>query len=150
MSVTRERVTVTAGALEIGVKLTVLDCPSCGVIFAIPGDLETRRRGDGQGFYCPNGHTMSYDGKTERELTKLREDLQRAQNRAQWAEDSERLQRERAGSAERSLAATKGQVTRLRKRAVAGACPFGCRRHFVDVERHVATRHAGELLEGES
>lgn len=154
MTVLRERVAVTAGALEIAIKLTALDCATCGVIYAIPDDLEKRARADGSNFYCPNGHSQVF---TQNERDKLREKLRKAEaerdrqaqaaefNREAWGEEIRRRQ-----EVERSLSATKGQVTKLRKRATAGVCPFGCRRHFTNVERHVATQHPGQTLEGES
>lgn len=35
-------------------------------------------------------------------------------------------------------------------RHVGGTCPFGCRRHFVDLERHVTTKHPDGKLDGEA
>lgn len=145
--ITRDRVTVSAGALEIGVKLTVLDCASCGVIYAIPGDLEKRARDEGTSWYCPNGHPQAF---AESRADKLKAKLEAAEERARWAEESETQQRRRATSAENSLRTTRGVVTKLRKRATAGECPFGCHRHFTNLERHVASKHPGQQLEGES
>jgi hypothetical protein len=46
---------------------------------------------------------------------------------------------------ERSHAATKGVVTKQKKKlakVVGGVCPVdGCHRNFKDVRRHIATRH---------
>ena len=47
---------------------------------------------------------------------------------------------EQRGAAERTLRTTKGHLTRSRKRACRGLCPF-CKRHFVNVQRHVETKH---------
>lgn len=134
--------------IDLAVKLIAEECCNCGVVFAMSAELRRRRLNDHESFWCPNGHSQAYVGKTEAQ--KLREQLQVAENRVQWAEDSERLERERRREAEGSLRATRGQVTKLRKRVVAGACPFGCRRHFADLERHVATKHEGATLPGET
>jgi hypothetical protein len=40
-------------------------------------------------------------------------------------------------------------ATSLRVPVETGACPFGCRRHFANLERHVATKHGGQQLEAE-
>lgn len=125
--------------------LVIESCPTCGVVHGVPDALIQRakeRRGPGgRQIYCPNGHTWHYTGET---------DAERERRLRKYAEDSAASARARADQAEASLRTTKGHVTRLRKRVAAGVCPFGCRRHFVDVERHVATRHPGQRLEGEA
>lgn len=130
-------------AVKVTYSLNALDCPNCGVVFGITDDYEMRRRTDNQNFYCPNGHIMSY-GETEAD--RLRKELEKAKGRIAaergWAEritadlDAER----------KSHASTKGQLTKTRKRIGNGVCP-DCRRHFVNVERHMATKHA-RLVEG--
>lgn len=128
-------------AVSVTLKLTAMDCPDCGVVFAISAELDHRRRSDGQRFYCPNGHGMSYgEGEAEKarkaataEAARLRKSLEANE---QWLkEESERRQ-----AAERSLAATRGQVTKLRKRLGNGICPY-CVRHFTALERHIRTKH---------
>lgn len=140
------RVEVKQGAMDITVSLTALDCPSCAVIFAVPDRLQKERQGDGQSFYCPNGHSMSYSGT----IHKLEKDLAAAKRDVEWFRTAERAAREERDATERRLAAQKGQVTKLRKRLVAGVCPFGCTRHFTNLERHIATKHPGQVLEAEA
>ena len=121
-------------------ELVVTSC-WCGIFLAIPRDLyQAARRDHAKNVYCPLGHSFVYTGKTEAD--QLRASLRWEQDRAAA------LLAERDG-ARASLRATRGVVTKLRKRATAGACPFGCRRHFADLERHVAIKHIGETLEGE-
>jgi hypothetical protein len=99
-------------------------------VFGINDDYEARRRVDARHFYCPNGHNMGWD-ETE-------EDRQRAR--------AERLERQLANAQEgersyrASLIATKGALTKARKRADKGVCQH-CNRHFANVERHVAHMH---------
>ena len=90
------------------------------------------RRDDGRSFYCPNGHSLSYKGTRH----KLERDLKTAKDRAA---------RERAlrDQAEASLRATKGVVTKQRKRlerVANGVCPC-CNRSFRDLKRHMQTKH---------
>lgn len=125
--------------VDANIDLVTETCINCGVIFALPSELKKHRLENKQNFYCPNGHSMVY---TESEAERLRRQLKQANENERW----ERQHRE---TAERSLAATRGVVTKLRRRAHAGVCPFGCRRHFVDLERHVASKHPDQKLEGE-
>lgn len=111
-------------------RLTVLDCPACGVLFGITGEYEQRRRADTRNFFCPNGHTMSWH---ESEADRLRKQLVQAQREA--ANRSEDLSIERA-----SHAATKGQLTKAKKRIANGMCPC-CNRSFVQLQRHMASQH---------
>jgi hypothetical protein len=132
----------------ITVTLFVSECPNCGVLFGVTEDLEARRREDHKLFYCPNGHGMSFYQETEAE--RLRRELRSAEITARNAKADADWFKGVAATSERRLSATRGVVTKLRKRAHAGACPFGCRRHFVDLERHVASKHPGSTLDGES
>lgn len=130
-------------AIVVKTSLNALDCSHCGVVFGITDDYEERRRADKANFYCPNGHSQAYG---ESEADRLRKELEQAKNRIEaergWAErvtadlDAER----------KSHASTKGQLTKTRKRIGNGVCP-DCNRHFVNVERHMAIKHA-RLAEG--
>lgn len=118
-------------ALVYEETLTVHHCPSCAVAFAMPDRLETERRQDHGTFWCPNGHTLSYPQKTA--IEKEKERRQRAEEetaRVRAALDQEL-------SAHRS---TKGQLTKAKKRVAGGACPC-CNRTFVQLTRHMATKH---------
>ena len=140
------RVSVKQGVMDITVSLTAMDCPACSIVFAVPDRLDKERREDGKTFYCPNGHSMSYSG----EIHQLRESLRKAEADRTWYEKRTQQAIEDEAAARRSLSAVRGQVTKLKRRAVAGTCPFGCRRHFVNLERHVATKHEGQTLEAET
>lgn len=128
--------------MRFTIELDEVECVSCHTTFAMTRELNKAfladRRRD---FYCPQGHAQRYLGETEEQ--KLRRQLASAQQDATFY-------RSNMESAERSLSATKGVVTKLRKRVANGVCPFGCRRHFVDVQRHVTSQHPGEKLEGEA
>jgi hypothetical protein len=57
---TTARVSVKTSAMEFTVALTVLDCASCAVVYAIPDSMQRERVADGKDFYCPNGHAQVY------------------------------------------------------------------------------------------
>jgi len=124
--------------LEYTGTLTVVTC-WCGTTYAISADLYNHMRqkrdngGSQPNVYCPLGHTWIISGKGKAEIEReKREVLER-----QLANRDETLRIERA-----SHASTKAQLTRAKRRASKGVCPVdGCKRSFVDVARHVATKH---------
>lgn len=44
----------------VGVSLTILDCSTCGIVFAIPVSYAESRRLDQKKFSCPNSHFLTY------------------------------------------------------------------------------------------
>lgn len=119
-------------------------CATCGISFGMPTEFHQRRRGDGGDFFCPAGHCNVY-----RETAQMR--LEKAAKRAQELLEQERRLKEiavanatyqsnRADIADRRRAATSGVVTRMKKRASAGACPC-CTRTFSNMARHMKDMH---------
>ena len=113
-------------------------CCRCGIAWAMTRDFRNARINDHGWFYCPSGHQQHYTGKT---------DAQKAQEQARQAEEAnERLRRQLRGreqdlqAARRSHAATKGQLTKTKRRIAHGVCPC-CTRSFANVERHMANKH---------
>jgi hypothetical protein len=110
-------------------------CCNCGVCFGMPIDMQKRRIEDKALFYCPNGHGQRYTGESEAE--KLKRELEAAK-KAHAAELE--WQRSRREAAERSAAAARGQVTKIRNRVGNGVCPC-CNRTFQNLQRHMHTKH---------
>ena len=121
--------------------LTVTRC-WCGIEHAVPESLyrvQVRERDD-EGrvktpIYCPLGHQWFVSGesksaKLERELAR-----ERAQNDQQQARLRDRLEH-----TERSRAALKGQVTKIKKRVGHGVCPC-CSRTFQNLATHMQQEH---------
>jgi predicted RNA-binding Zn-ribbon protein involved in translation (DUF1610 family) len=131
---------VSAYTIDHKVTLNVWECPTCGVVYGVTEAFCEQKRNSHQSYYCPNGHSLSWK---DSDADILRRKLASAQQDVEWY-------KARQAEAEGSLRATRGVVTKLRKRVVAGACPFGCRRHFADLERHVGTKHPDAKLEGEA
>ena len=115
----------------------VVDVCWCGMRHAIPEELyefQQRQHRDGEkqtDIYCPLGHPHVISG--EGEAARLRKQLEHAERRRQ----AERDLRE---DTERRLAAQRGATTRARKRATAALCPC-CNRSFVQLRRHMETKH---------
>lgn len=121
-------------------------CISCGVLFALEQNYDARKQEDHKAFYCPNGHTQWYVGKTKEQVAleerdAARELAARESRRRHWAEEDAQYQREKAERERRSAAAYKGHATRIRNRIRNGVCPAGCNRHFDNIQRHIATKH---------
>lgn len=101
----------------------------CGVHFAVPESLEREYEDRNvRALYCPLGHSM-----VPKKGYSKAEELERAEAR-------ERHLLDQLDAAERSKAALRGHLTRLRNRLVNGVCPW-CNRHFTQVRRHVTSQH---------
>lgn len=116
--------------------LEVEDCTVCGVWFALPSKVLKERQTKGGSFYCPNGHSLVY--RTP-EVERQRKQIDRLRSQVVHEQD----QRE---AAERSAAAYKGHLTKLRKRIDQGVCPH-CKRNFPNVMRHMASQHPDKVAE---
>lgn len=135
-----------SATVEHTITIEVIECAGCGMPFGITTRFQKDRRNDHQTFYCPSGHPNVYRGKTDAD--KLRDELETMKNRLQWATDRAQGEERRHEATKRQLAARKGQVTKLKKRASAGICPC-CNRHFTALERHMATKHPDFVGEDE-
>lgn len=112
------------------VTIVSLSCGSCGIVFGLEKQFRDGRLESGAQFYCPNGCHISW---AETELDRQKE---RADRLERLAKD-QRFLRE---AEERSHAATRGHLTRQRRRAANGVCPC-CQRTFANVAAHVKSQH---------
>jgi hypothetical protein len=131
-------------AITATVKINAHSCWSCGVIYGLTDDFEASRRANGGTFYCPNGHAAVFaDTELERARKELLKAKARADQLAAQRDDERRWRKEteiRLEVTEKSRSSLRGQVTKLKNRAKNGVCPC-CRRHFANVQRHMATEH---------
>lgn len=119
------------------VVLVSEECCNCGVLFAMPDDMKQRRKDDHQTFWCPNGHGQHYTAKSDAEKLQDKLDQEKQRTAALLAEKDQ---------VEASLRATKGQLTKAKRRAANGVCPC-CKRTFKDLARHVAGQHPQYVAE---
>lgn len=115
----------------------VITCGQCGICFAFDARVHQERRENGDNFYCPNGHSRVY---RKSKVQQLEEKLAAAEQRTEKARAQTRRERERAEHEKRRHAATKGVLTKTRKRVSAGVCPC-CRRSFENLREHMETKH---------
>lgn len=119
----------TTLSMKTEVVFYIEECCNCGVLFGMTQEFHDQRYKDGESrnFYCPNGHSQCYAKKSD---ARLRKDAEKKAEEARLALQAERDQRE---AAEREL-------ERLNKRTAGGACPH-CNRTFVQLARHIKTKH---------
>ena len=129
---------MSARLLEISttVKLVTEVCAACGIVFAMPQEVNERLRTKGGAFYCPNGHSQVY---TEPDIAVLKRKLRASEDRAS------NLEYQLNGALD-GLATKKRELRSVKKRVNAGTC-IHCRRHFVNLERHMKTKHTEELTQ---
>lgn len=126
---------------------TIIRCGECSVQFALNDGFVYDRKQDHRTWYCPNGHPRWYPtGSSDLEIARReRQGAERKAVRLQADVDQARAEAEHQAAVARGY---KGAFVQTKKRAAKGVCPVpGCRRHFVDVERHVASKHPDYMPE---
>jgi hypothetical protein len=115
----------------------VIEVCWCGTHHAVPKTLRDymlaqHRNGKSQiGIYCPRGHIWTFAGKGEADIERdLRE----------RAETQNQHLRDQLEASERSKAALRGQMTKMKNRVGKGVCPC-CNRTFTDLQRHMKSKH---------
>ena len=116
--------------------LTITSC-WCGINVAIPSDLYRQARENGKTVYCPIGHTFMW---SETELDRARAKAEKAEEDRKWYAQRLQAERELREDTERRLRAQRGETTKAKKRAAAAVCPC-CNRSFVQLRRHMASKH---------
>lgn len=133
-------VTIIRQNIKYTTQLQTTTCGVCQIPFAIPADMLHRAHEDKNVyFHCPNGHNLHY---AEDENDRLRLQLEQTQSMRKNLSAALTHEQDQRRSAERSAAAFKGQVTRLRKRIGKGVCPC-CHRSFKQVTAHMERMHPG-------
>lgn len=115
----------------------VVSCYTCGNPFGVTDELYRRAVKHHKGsLFCPAcGKGTCWTGKTEEEKR-----IAELERRLEWERQESERQRKRKESAENSLRATKGVVTKMKKRVGSGVCPC-CNRTFKQLAKHMAEKH---------
>lgn len=122
-------------AVSLSVEMVfACNCGVCGVPVYMPqAKYDACLRNHSNNFYCCNGHSRVFIGKTEAE--KLREELDREKSRRIAAEAAR-------DTATRARAIVSGKLKATKERIHNGVCPC-CKRSFQNLRRHMATKHPG-------
>lgn len=124
---------MSAFALNVPVNFEEVNCGECGGIYAINARYHSQKREKGGGWTCPYCKTSwGFFGKTP--VEKAREELEAEKQR-------HRATLARVNEAEAVAEKLRKDAARAKKRAHAGLCPC-CNRTFVNLQRHMATKHA--------
>ncbi|PZE33973.1 hypothetical protein DEJ21_14080 [Curtobacterium sp. MCSS17_006] len=125
---------------EHTITLTTIECANCHMTFGVPELWEKDRRRKHDGFYCPNGHPLVFNGESDVDKERrLRKAAERSRDYARVAREAAEDQ---AAAAERSSRSYRGHLTRLRNKIANGVCPVpNCRRSFQNVREHIAGQH---------
>lgn len=119
-------------------RMVIEECIACGVTFAFPDALHDRLLKTHRDFFCPNGHSQHYVGKTDAEV--LQEKLDREKENVEWHRKRAEAAMDAAATAKRQRDAYKGHTTRLKQRVAKGKCPC-CHCEFVNLKAHMTKRH---------
>lgn len=126
-------------ALNIYTKFDTTNCYKCGVIMAIPVDLDERFQETGENFYCIHGHRQHYvRGHSEKD--KLKKQLSAEKRGRELAQRQAEAERDRTKYAKRQTAYQKGVITKIKKRINHGVCPC-CNRTFKQLAAHMKNKH---------
>lgn len=123
--------------VSVDIGMSERQCPLCGIWYAVDDKVMEHHDKSGSNWFCPNGHSLIY--------TLSQADKQR--KRAEAAEREAANLRDNLTMETLSHRATKGLLTKERKRIAHGVCPC-CHRTFANVERHMTTKHPGFPLDG--
>lgn len=111
--------------------------------FAAPPGFIQERREDGQLFYCPAGHSMSFH---EKEIDKLRKQLEQEKRNIEWWKSSAASKDKTIKGQNIQIGRVKAKLHRTERRIANGVCPC-CHRSFQNVARHMKTKHP-DYIEG--
>jgi len=114
-----------------------LQCTQCGVVYFFPEKWCVNAAEKKTGWECPNGHGQMF---RDSERDQLRRERDRLKQRLAQKDDEINWQRDRREAAEHTARAYKGHVTRIKRRVGKGSCPC-CKRHFTNLEKHMASKH---------
>lgn len=114
------------------IDFTLETCCRCGIPFFMPTyHFKRLLANKGESFYCPNGHGQHYTGKTEAEILKAKLEQVQKENE----EREQELQNKWLDAL-----GEKNKLEKQLKRVHKGICPC-CNRTFVNLERHMKTKH---------
>jgi hypothetical protein len=121
--------------------LMIEECCNCGVVFGMSQETYRKFRDIHENFCCPYGHKQHYTGKSDSELlAEERRNKEILKSQLKATQDSCDYYAEQSKNHQNALRATKGVVTKLRKRSSAGMCQC-CNRYFKNVHDHYKTKH---------
>jgi viroplasmin and RNaseH domain-containing protein len=128
-------------ALTETVAFRKFECWVCGITFAMTRSWTDQLKEDKETFFCPKGCRLAFgESKKDKEIRELKETIDRKNRSIMAKDESMRHAWEETAIEKRRHSATKGQLTKTKKRAAKGVCPC-CNRQFVNMQRHMENKH---------
>lgn len=130
--------------LTFTTNYTLIACgqENCSARFAVPTPVYERWRSTHENWYCPNGHCRHFTGKPALEVE--REKSARLATSLVFAEQQRNQARDEAEHFRKSRDATKGALTKVRRRTGCGVCPVeGCHHTVKQLAAHMKAKHPG-------
>ena len=95
--------------------LSIITCPDCGVSYGLDIEHKAQLRETGGSFWCPNGHSQYFERQPTKvqKLSKRLEEIQGRYNNLSVMHSNLRIELK---DLERSRAALRGQITKLKKK----------------------------------
>jgi hypothetical protein len=121
---------MTAIALSIEL-VNAAFCIRCGVPIVMPRVRETELRRSHENFFCVNGHPQHWPAQSD--LEKAHAELELEKKRHEWTKQSLK-------TAEHTRSVVQGKLSAMKERVANGVCPC-CRRNFVNLQRHMLSKH---------
>lgn len=125
--------------MTLAYELEAMECCNCGIFFAVPKAYLKDRRLDKKGFYCPNGHSLSYAEGSLEKLARQKQESEQALHAQLNKANHARLVAEKERDGERR------KRQKVEKRVANGVCPC-CNRTFADLARHMNGKHPEFVL----
>lgn len=123
--------------------IVIQQCCECGINFGIPESFKNTLLGNGETFYCPNGHSQYFANKKS-----LEDKLKIKERELKEERDfSSRLYDEKEDF-KKKAAAQKGQKTKILNRIKNGVCPH-CNKSFENLHDHMKSKHKTKILKKE-
>lgn len=123
----------------VEITLVSTHCFKCHAVFGMTKEADAHKRRSHEDLWCPYcGTKQYYTGKSDLErLREEKEDTHRSLVREQARHDQTQAAHSHTM---RSLAATRGVITRTKNRIAKGVCPC-CNRQFQNLANHIANKH---------
>ena len=95
------------------IEMTNMECPVCGVPYTLTEELHSSHTKNGTSWYCPNGHSLSFN---ETELDRIKKELAEITEKNNQAINSTKYWRTSSNSYEKSANSYKGHFTRMKNK----------------------------------
>lgn len=123
--------------------MITVKCYKCKIEFGLNDEFYrvAKERAEDMSWFCPNGHSQVFTrAPSEAEL--LRKERDTLKQQLAYKDDRIRAEVTQREYAQNQARAYKGVATRVKNRVSNGVCPC-CNRTFANLQRHMATKHAG-------